>query len=525
MRAAAVENIQGILPFLMACFWRRCDFGGLFDSNGSIHTRTGHIAGMMHAAGGKFGLYSSACMPGAPSSLFGGGSFGTASHKAVGYGVAGEPPEFTAIKCPATSAVDGSSVPFGNADWAGILAGNLNVGGWAINTALPVDLNGAVEFSMCIWRPAEGGVTSLQPTLFGSPNGTPQQFQLSTKTVACPTRSADGVDEVVGTWARGEIIDFNNALNAANSVANYYGEGFRFRHRPYTGTGAGVDGSNVFGNIGVRIGDAEKFTGVGYTPLYAFGGQCVRAVALDMCGITGSGGWTDAALAARLKALCIAQRNRNGQRLPPMLCIQILLGGNSANDATASLLSLTGEYRSAVSQTGVGSNTRRGYFNNTISIIRRIRYVWEKVLGYQPANLFFLLGCYHPQSQVVSGPQWTFVRTTMVDACRDIMGQEENATFVNGYLCATVAEFGVYQGSGTVLAATNIREHNSITVNGTVQTNCWYDTPTASNAHLNEAGYRAWGTRIFDALVDAAAEAGCFNPLRGGSSSEIQLTR
>lgn len=518
MRAIAVEGIQNIAPFIAASHYRRTDMKLLADSNGVIDGITGHLEGMMLGMAGKLGLYASALMAPA-NSLYGSGAAGHGLSTA--YAVAGEPSEFTALRFPSTSAVDGSSVPWGNVDWCGTLPGNLNAGGISLNSRCPVDMNAKLVFSSIIWRPPSGGITVMRPSLHGITGAGPGQNILSgNKVVNCPARSADGIDEVECVWERGEIIDFNNQVNAANSDTNYDGGGFKFRHRVWTGDATGIDGTNVFGLIGSRVIDGEKFRGSALTPLYFFGSQTMRAVALDLCGIAGSGGVSDAALAARLKAACKSQKNRYSVQLPPMLMVQLLLGGNDAGSSAASILSLTGEYRSGVAQSQT-TDTRIGYFNNTVTAIRRIKYVWKYVLNYNPDNLFFLLGCYHPQSVGVSPAQWVFCRTTMVDAMRDVLNVEKNVAFVDGYKIATVAEMGASKGTTTVTGVT-VRQYNQINATGTQQNNSWFRVAASEHAHLHQQGYLAWGQRVWDAIIDAFFEAGGFNPLTGGSSSEIQ---
>lgn len=582
MRSAGVDGIANIAPFFLAAQRRRVDIIGIFDSNGAQNGITGHFEGQAMAAATIFGAYGSGFIPGSPPTHL---TVDQAGHTGGSVAAASPDADFTAIKFPAVSAASGGAGAFGNFDWGGVYAGNSANGGFIqLQCRFPVDLNGKIGYCPVFWRPQTGGLTQIIPAALGWTNSGagPGQGQLSSTTLALSAVPADGISEEKWVIARGSLIDLTNATNPANSAANYKGAGLRFIPRAYTGTGTGADGTNVGGMIGSRITDEEMFHGIAYSPFYVLGGYPTRAVALDICGVSGTdaapstpiGGMTDAALGAYLKGLAKAQRDSAGNQLAPMLLVQMIEGGNDAGDTTTigssgltsgkSISSASGAYQSGAEISNAG-NTELGYFANTTTVLRRIRYVWETVLGYDGANLFFLIGCYHPQPSGISSAQWTFVRTTMVTAMATVVASERNVCAVDGYKLGNYAEFGRVTGNtsggsewtnylsalggnvynsitsatadkGTWADATayivgdqvtysNIRylcivAHTSATADNRPSTGstyltkwvvltgaqAWYRDPSNQTAHLNQQGYLAWGIRVWGAIRAALAE-------------------
>ncbi len=524
MRSAGVGNIAGILPFLRASYTRRTDIMQITDSNGAQNTITGHFEGMALNFAAVFGAYASAFVAGSPAPGAGLATDQAGHTGGTNGSVTAVDANFTALKFPAVSVVDGASVPWGNFDWCNTFKGDDNPGSYLqLKSRFPLDLNGKIGYCPVVWRPAASGITKLVPQVQGLMNGGPA-FGILSKTVTAPTRSSDGIDEIICAFARGEIIDLSNATNPANNLARYKGMGFKISPNTWDGSATGMDGANVGGIIGHRITDEEKFAGVAVSPFYQFGGKPTRAASWDLCGLAGSGGVSDAALGTWLKALVKAQRSSGGTQLAPMLCVQIIEGGNDSGDtgalgtlaANKSLLSSTGAYQSATEQ-AVASNTATGYYNNTVTIIRRIRYVWETVLGYNRANLFFLIGCYHPQSPTISAAQWSFVRTTMVTGMASVAASERNVTYVDGYKLGNYAEFGRANGAssggvdGTDYMTAGAQEYSTgLTPFTAVVNTPWYRDPSNQDAHLNQQGYLAWGQRVVQAVMDAAAGAGLY---------------
>lgn len=583
MRSAGVTGIANIAPFFLAAQRRRVDIIGIFDSNGAQNGITGHFEGQAMAAATIFGAYGSAFIPGNPPTVLTvqqAGHLGSAIASATAIDA-----NFTAIQFPSTSAASGGTGVFGLFDWCNTFSNSANPGSYCrLAPNFPVDMNGKIGYCPVLWRPQTGGVTQLKPGVIGGSSGVgPGTAQITNTTLALSAVPSDGISEEKWVIARGSLIDLTNATNPANSTANYKGVGLRFSPSYWTGGGTGVDGTNVGGIIGHRITDEEMFHGIAYSPFYVLGGYPTRAVALDICGVQGTdaapgtpiGGMTDAALGAYLKGLSKAQRDSAGNQLAPMLLVQMIEGGNDAGDTTTigssgltsgkSISSASGAYQSGAEISNAG-NTELGYFANTTTVLRRIRYVWETVLGYDGANLFFLIGCYHPQPSGISSAQWTFVRTTMVTAMATVVASERNVCAVDGYKLGNYAEFGRVTGNttggaqytdyvsntngipynstttatadkgawanatayivGDQVTYSNIRylcivAHTSATADDRPSTGttyltkwttltgaqAWYRDPSNQTAHLNQQGYLAWGIRVWGAIRAALAEA------------------
>lgn len=639
MRSSGVGNVSAIMPFLRAAMTRRVDVVGIFDSNGGQLGITGHAEGQAMALATIFGAYGTAFVPGKAVTPYSSGIAGHTANPTDGGSVnAG----FTAIKFPAVSAVDSSTVPWSNFDWQNTMVDTAS-GYMAIESRFPLDINGAIGYCPVFWRPQTGGVTKWRPGVADMVNtggAASGQLYNAPSDLAMSAVPADGISEERWTIPRGTLMDLTNTNNpayvASGNTLNYKGVGLVFRVHRYNGEGA-MDGSNTCGLIGHRITDEEKFHGVAYSTLYTYGGKPTRAASLDICGVdltqspytskgpwalsttyalydtvtdggvtyvcvqantsaantepgvgafwqqywTTGGGLTDAALGAYLKGLAKAQRDSNGVQLAPMLLVQIIEGGNDSNDtstigpcrASKSILSTTGAYQSAVEQASA-SNTATGYYNNTVTIMRRIRYVWETVLGYNGGNLFFLIGCYHPQSPSISAAQFSFCRTTMVTGMASVAASERNVCYVDGYKLGNYAEFGVVNGAkaastgadgtdfvsagaprtqavvngaktpnagsgvwtdatayivGDIVSDTNvfytcIVAHTSSAAsdrpnsgstwatkwNVTAGHMPWYRGPYNEDAHLNQQGYLHWGARVWGAIMDAARNTQAF---------------
>ena len=105
----------------------------------------------------------------------------------------------------------------------------------------------------------------------------------------------------------------------------------------------------------------------------------------------------------------------------------------------------------------------------------------------QQANLFFVLGAYHPQPPYWNetapgagdGWQWRLVQHDAAQAWREICEANANVAMIDGYKLSTHEEFTA---------------------------NAWYADPTypgGDQAHLTIEGYRAWGDACAEALLRA----------------------
>ncbi len=512
--------VTGVPPtrFFYEASRRRVDVAGIWDSNGAQSARTGHLSGWTRALGPRFGLYGWASVPGGGHSCFGAWQVGVAIDP---WGVLTEPSEFTALRAPSSEVyAGGTSTPMGVIDWAGTIQGSAHTNGLTVyRQAFPIDFISNQSFSTLIWRPESGGATKWRPQICGWYGGVGNNGKVNYPAEqSMPTRSASGFDRLSYSW---NLMDLTNVVNPFPAAGSnrWKGRGFGYSLAPTEVAGSISDGTNTLGIIAMRGIDNQMYRGVSVSPLHYYGGQSTRTVAFDMCGLRSSGGTTDAALATLLRSLTYDQIDAGGNALPPMLMILLQHGGNDAGDvsdkvdsgsnvllhALHSVLSDTGEYRSGV-EVDKASSIADGYINNTLTVIRRLRYVWGTVLGWDLSNLFFVLGAYHPQNSGSASAQWSFVRTIMPAAAPTIFAEAPSQIcFVDGYKLATFAEFGLEKGDTTVVASDHLPTWNSnaspYTATATVP---YYRSPTSDVSHLNDQGYDFWGQCCAQALIDAS---------------------
>ncbi len=358
-----------------------------------------------------------------------------------------------------------------------------------------IDFNRGFTLDAVLWRPASTGITQFYPTI-GDRYASGAAGYIKTKLVACPTRTTDpfnsaldGIDLCRVDYAENEILDLTLTTNAAagntnpfnSATGKYFGMGLTFYPAALSGdTPHTADSTHTAGLIGSRFCDRTMFRGCAYTMQLSIGGQPARYRALDLCGATISGhnygGVPDNALAALIKGLCASQTDANGNKLPPMLCVDIIADNDSGDSGTLgpihdnssppansislaaakSLLSTDGTFMSAtetntavviggVSYSAAG-NEVGGFYNNNATMIRRIRYVWEHVLGYNGANLCFMLRASHSYWFSTSR---TFTETKAPIAYAELARTDRNVTWIDTQKLILPADLGHFTGTNS----------------------------------------------------------------------------
>jgi hypothetical protein len=471
---SAVIKAAAIAPFIVASLTRRTAIGIITDSNGDQLQLTGHNDGMRRAWSYALGCYGSGVFP---ANGLGGYQSGVLDGSTGGVnGMTSAPQAFIDLCIPT-----GHGGPE-SGDWfpAGWSAGSTG-GSLAISAAHPMDINRGLELHTRMWRPSSGFSTTLNPSIiqYGAGVGT-VLWPSSNVPIALPTPPANGITDFKWTIPAGSLVNFADPNNPSGT-----GGGYAFREQRWNGAG----GTDIAGQIGLMyrtLVDSEAFTGVQWSKLITFGGAPTKTPALSLCQSI-----TDRQTAEWFRAHAVTQVDSTGRQLNPIMLIQIIEGGNDAGDGTSSITFRRGAGLGGAVVTGNPlGNTRVGLKNNHQAIINRMRDIWVNTCGYREEDLFFLVGCYHPQVPAVS--QYTFVRTLAADAYRDLTEENENVAAVNGYMLATHEEFTYAHQILTTV--TPFTAASSIT---------WHREANVDTAHLNQTGYRQWGQVVVGAIMRA----------------------
>lgn len=133
-----------------------------------------------------------------------------------------------------------------------------------------------------------------------------------------------------------------------------------------------------------RVENPARSAGIAYSPFWFMGGQSARGVLSSLFQTTRNE-W------AMREWFRQTVRLQNAQ---PVLLVHILHGGNDFSD-----------YGFSLGPAGTfSSDTPEGQEDNTRGIIEWMQVRWNEA-GYDPANLFFLLGPYHPREDRLEAQQ------------------------------------------------------------------------------------------------------------------------
>lgn len=491
-RSSAVIRPQGVARFVASSlFMRRTACGIIGDSNVAQATLTGHADGMRRGASWTLGCYGTGVSPAAPTvGDYQSGVLETDCAGAVG--MTGAPSEFSNLCF--TGGLGGPE------------AGDYFASGWPAASTLgflkiksthPMDINRSIEFHTRLWRPADGGADQFAPSIIVGGVGS-VLYPASAETADLPPRSASGVDNFVYTVPEGALVNYANPADPLGTGAE-----FGYREQRWSGAG-GSDIPGTFGLLYRQAVDPGMHRGVIYSRLTGNGGVSTRVPAANLCNT-----YRDEAIAEWFRAHADVQLDRFRNRLAPMMMIQIIEGGNDAGDATSSVVFRRGAARGSATTSGnPASNTRAGFRNNLQSIINRLLTVWTQVCGYDERDLFFLLGPYHAQP---TGTQFTFFNDVGLLALQDVVNNNENCTFIDGYRLKTHEEFNTAHSYSTTASPYTA-----------VVTVPWHRAPGSDNAHLNQVGYRDFGLIGFAALRDACLDMVSATPVIRGEISLVQ---
>lgn len=484
-RRAAVIKPSGIAPFIIASLVRRTAVASICDSNGEQANITGHNLGMRLGACQMLGCYGSGVMP---ASGAGGYGSGVMQIRVAGEnGIAGSPVAFSSRSFPAGS--DGPSA----GEWfaSGWTGGNTSHQ-FICEILHPMDLNRGLRFHARIWRPQSGGITSLNPCVIATNSNYGQGVAgvihpAASTPIALPTVPTNGITDFSWAISESQLVDYTNPITPLGD-----GGGYSFRLQRF-------GGADIAGEVGIlyeQIEDDGQYNGIQWSKMYTKGGFPSLAPATDFCNA-----FTDAMIAEWFLVHAVTQVDSSRRAVPPMMLIHLLEAGNDANDAASSCVYKrgTGFGNASVSGNSAG-NTKQGIKNNQQAIINRLRDVWVNVCGYDESDLYFLLGCYHPQTV---NPQYTFVRTTAVDAWTEMCNENENVSCVDGYKLHTNETFAFRHPSAIYQATTPFIATSTIPL---------YREPATDEAHLQDLGYRHWGQTVWRAIFDSTLDQNATNP-------------
>jgi hypothetical protein len=215
-----------------------------------------------------------------------------------------------------------------------------------------------------------------------------------------------------------------------------------------------LDGQDVRGpffGMWSRIEDRAASSGVGFSTLLYQGGLSSFHASRSV-----NAGFTQAQMNEWFRAVTRLQSLDQAQH---KLLVQILHGGNDRTDTNPSIGPITVDPPL--------SYLPEGHKNNLLGIIDGLRAFWINA-GYDPENLSFLLGPYHPVQQYV-----TQLRG-YEDAWMQIAQERPNVSVLLGTRISTPQEFGDGQ---------------------------WY--VGSDTAHLSQRGNRHWGWRTLQTLSRA----------------------
>ena len=342
----AVVGVPAARRFFQLAATRRVDICIVGDSN-ARSSSCGHEAGMGLAFDARFGTYATSVEP---ASGVGGWGASIASVSASMF------PPFTSDNAPAqvslytfadagfpaayTQLADGVTAP-----------SNFNTG-LTLLPECPIDIAGPLRYHATQWVYGPTSAGYFNPTCRPAWPG-----DAYANYAASPTISSAGPTRLLSDVA----LDVPPGARTADGLLFCVADAAGAR-----------DARGPLCITWQRVENTSRPKGIAYSPLWAIGGRS----AYSACAAMQSAG------AAPREWFRQATRLQNA---PPVLLVQILHGGNDINSHSASLGPIG----------GLDSATPAGQEDNTRGIILAVRNSWV-YSGHDPANLFFLLGPYHP---------------------------------------------------------------------------------------------------------------------------------
>jgi hypothetical protein len=215
-----------------------------------------------------------------------------------------------------------------------------------------------------------------------------------------------------------------------------------------------ADAQNILASVGPllplynRVENTGRATGIAYSPMWFQGGQSARKALQSF-------------YQAPQNVTAMREWMRQSVRLQnadPVLLVHIMHGGNDTSDFQPSLGPIS----------NLPSYLPEGQADNTRGIINWLRSIWI-TSGYNPSNLFFMVGPYHPLADRLTYQQ----------------GYEQ------GWRDIALTDPQVFTIAGTMLSTPDQFLSRGFNQN------------FIDKAHLSFGGYHAWSTTTVRALSRA----------------------
>ncbi|HMN42002.1 MAG TPA: GC-type dockerin domain-anchored protein [Phycisphaerales bacterium] len=385
----AVFGVPVVKRFFGLAASRRVDIAIIADSNGRVGAAaSGHEDAMSRAWGQRFPMYATRVEPSAPSGAYGTTTCSQWSLLASPF-TNGGPAELVAIAFPDASFPGGQGfLPEGvqlspGYNWGTVLAYDH-----------PVGLESNLRFHLTHWGfgPASTGVLRISARV-AWPGSIYSNYAASgpiPTSSSAPGPIDTTLDIPAGPRATtGLSIAPADAANSTSTIGPY-------------------------APLWQRIENLDRPTGIALSPLWEQGGRSAR--------------YTLETFQAHDFTLPMAEWLRQATRLqsgPPVLLVHIMHGGNDIGDYGPSLGPVG----------GLNSSTGPGHEDNIRGIIAALRGWWLQS-GFDPANLFFQLGPYHPRPANETVRQIAFEQ-----AWRDIAASDPQVFALAGTMLSTPEEF------------------------------------------------------------------------------------
>ncbi len=415
----AVTGAGAAGRFFRLAATRRVDMCIVGDSNTRANI-CGHETGMGVAFGGRFGTYATAVEPGVGVGWWSASIASTSSTMFPPFDSEGAP-----LHVQLRTFEDGGfPASYAHLPYDTTVPSSYNSGLTIMADSL-IDIAGPLRYHATQWiyGPSSPGYTNptCRPAFPGNP---------FLNYVASPTVTSAGASQALGDFTMDVPAGPRTPDGLLFCLANV------------------ADDRDAQGPVCVtwqRVENTQHPRGISYSPLWGFGGLSAYHACFAM----------QSALSPMIEWMRQATQLQNDV---PVLMVQILHGGNDINSHMASVGPIG----------GLESSTPEGQEDNTRGIILSVRNAWV-VSGRDPANLFFLLGPYHPVPYTDS-PQ-----TGYEQGWRNIVAGDPQVTMIAGTMLTTADELSE---SGLLSGGTDI-------------------------SHLAVPGFMAWGRTTISALSRA----------------------
>lgn len=402
---------------------RRIDLAIIGDSNVRIGGVTGHEAGMGRAFAARFGCYATRVDPFMSVGGWGSTIAGVASFQFSPFSTSAAPREATDTYFPTTW------FPFGY----GYLAPDQPLrtdynSGLFVGSDCPIGIERALRYHLTHYRFRTPTTGRLSISIRSGLNA---NFASGTAPTAAATPGLSDfqLDVPAGDRPGGGLMCV---------PSNYVGA------QPTRGP---------FLGLWQRMEAPGQLTGISYSPLLYQGGKSARAACASL---------SELGPAAPALHEWLRQVTRL-QGAAPVLAVQILHTGNDFND-----------HQPSCGPVGnLDSSTHAGHADNLRGIMNTLRSAWAG-MGFDPSNLYFVIGPYHPRGYPID------LQQSYEAEWIELASTNPNTIAIRGTLLSTFEEF---------------------------QTSGWFASGGVDISHLSAAGFEAWGTATVEALQRAACPA------------------